>query len=83
MTAVTRSKYSEHHSESGLGWNELPFADSEAHEVEESRWDCAKKNRGQRRQDKARGTPVPEPDCEELIVILSDIAQLQRQDLYF
>lgn len=38
----------------------------------------------QRRQDKVRGIkmvePVSEPNCEELIVIPSDIAQLQRQD---
>ncbi len=72
MMAVTRSKHSEHHSEPGLGWSELPFAGSEMPQVVRSR------------QWKVRGTKivesVPEPESDELMVIPSDIVQLQRQD---
>lgn len=34
----------------------------------------------QRRQDKVRETKIVEPESDELMVISSDVAQLQRQD---
>uniref|UniRef100_A0A3Q1F2Z4 Gypsy retrotransposon integrase-like protein 1 n=2 Tax=Acanthochromis polyacanthus TaxID=80966 RepID=A0A3Q1F2Z4_9TELE len=84
MMAVTRSRHREHQGEPGLDWNELPFAGCDVPEVEGAQQFCAKKSRVQRRQDKVRGTRitelVPEPDGVDIMVVPSDIVQLQRQD---
>lgn len=56
MMTVTRSDHSGHHSESSLGWSELPFVDSEGHDVQGSRQSSAKKSSAQRRQDKVSVT---------------------------
>uniref|UniRef100_A0A3Q3BI90 Gypsy retrotransposon integrase-like protein 1 n=1 Tax=Kryptolebias marmoratus TaxID=37003 RepID=A0A3Q3BI90_KRYMA len=82
LLAVTRSSSRRSQPEPGL--NELPFANAEVPGEEGLKKHSLRKSRMQRRQDRVRGTKVAEllsePEIDELLVIPSNIVQLQRQD---
>ncbi|KAL3977676.1 G protein-coupled receptor [Sarotherodon galilaeus] len=82
LLVVTRSGSKASQSEPGL--SELPYADSEIPDVDRLSRPHIKKSKMQRRQEKVRGTEIaeslPEPEIDELLVVPSNIVQLQRED---
>ena len=81
--AVTRSIHRKQCLEPDVEWNVLPFAEGDVPDVEGARQGVAMKSRVLRRQDKVRGIQqvelVPEPECDNLVIIPGDVAELQKQ----